>query len=421
MPFVKLGNDLSLYLLCPFLAPLFNLLTLYFLDCFDKKNNTPSKNSSESVPKIKYDSLMLFFLYLSMTFNGIFELFTTSTSKSKDADLNMSISNERNLEIESKSKFSYHNPKMIYVKSILFPIAICAFFDIAGYYIIMLAAFYFEGIYEYIDSEVLIIQMVFLSIISKLILNYQIYMHQKISICFSIIGMIFILSSTILTYKDKFHWDFMILFFSSLSFSIAIVYEKFIMQTKGVSPYKLLFYKGIFGSIINLLYIIIEQWINKDENNVLLSIFDGFKFLLAIPVIICGFSFCLCYVLTNYHFTPCHTGLCDVISSIAGWISLSMETESLKINDNFKITFHICHIIGYIFIGLSVVIYNEIVIFYVCGMEKDTKGFIIQRGSRDTNEAIEAQRINNIDENQEELLQADTPTPDDCDGSYTSN
>ena len=54
-------------------------------------------------------------------------------------------------------------------------------------------------------------------------------------------------------------------------------------------------------------------------------------------------------------------------------------------------------------------------------MEKDTKGFIIQRGTRDTHEAIEAEQINNnIEENQEELVQKDD-TPDDCIGSYTSN
>ena len=53
-------------------------------------------------------------------------------------------------------------------------------------------------------------------------------------------------------------------------------------------------------------------------------------------------------------------------------------------------------------------------------MEKDTKSFIIQRGTRDTHEAIEAEQINNIEENQEELVQKDD-TPDDCIGSYTSN
>lgn len=415
MPFVKLGNDLSIYLLCPFLAPLFNLATLYFLDRFDKKAN-PTSNDSENKHgrEYKFDSLMLFFLYLSMTFNGIFELFTTTTTKSKDAELNMSIVNERNLDTESK--LTCRSPTMIYVKNIIIPIFICALFDVVGYYIIIYTAKY-NNIYEYIDSEVLIIQMVFLSIISKLILNNQIYMHQKVSICFSIIGMIFIFSSTIMAYKTI-YFDVVILFFSSLSFSIAIVYEKYIMQTNGVSPYKLLFYKGIFGSVINIIYIIIFQW--KKESFVLSTIFDGFNFF-AIPVIICGFLFCLCYVFTNYHFTPCHTGLCDVLSSIAGWISLSMEETGVLDINNYPVLFHLCHIIGYIFIGLSVVIYNEIVIFYVCGMEKDTKSFIIQRGTRDTHEAIEAEQINNnIEENQEELVQKDD-TPDDCIGSYTSN
>ena len=134
------------------------------------------------------------------------------------------------------------------------------------------------------------------------------------------------------------------------------------------------------------------------------------------PVILCGFTFSLCYVLTNNHFTPCHTGLCDIISSISGWISLRMEKQNFIINEGCLVTFTFCHTIGYILIALSVVIYNEIFIFYVCGMEKDTKSFIMLRSSKDANEAIEAERLN-IEE--EELVEKKpTLIQDDYIGSY---
>lgn len=91
------------------------------------------------------------------------------------------------------------------------------------------------------------------------------------------------------------------------------------MQTKGVSPYKLLFYKGIFDSLFNLLYIIIKEVIYENKFFAPFDILNRVNILLGLPVILCGFAFSLCYVLTHNHFTPCHTGLCDIISSISGW------------------------------------------------------------------------------------------------------
>ena len=204
MPLVKLGNELSIYLLCPFLAPVFMLLALFFLDYFDKRNDLQQNN--------KYDTLMLFFLYLSMICNGFFEFCSNVKSKSMNVDLNISVSIEHNSEGDLQSALT--NPMVIYLKSVLIPISVCSGFDILGYIIIMITASR-EVMYEYIDSEVLIIQMVFLSIISKAVLNYQIYKHQKVSIFLSLIGMLFIFSSTVFSYS-RVKWTVAFLFFSSI-------------------------------------------------------------------------------------------------------------------------------------------------------------------------------------------------------------
>ena len=56
MPLVKLGNELSIYLLCPFLAPVFMLLALFFLDYFDKSNDSQHNNKTNAFLFIfKYD------------------------------------------------------------------------------------------------------------------------------------------------------------------------------------------------------------------------------------------------------------------------------------------------------------------------------------------------------------------------------
>ena len=114
-----------------------------------------------------------------MICNGFFELCSNVKSKSMNVDLNMSVSIEHNSEGDLQSALT--NPMVIYLKSVLIPISVCSGFDILGYIIIMITASR-EVMYEYIDSEVLIIQMVFLSIISKAVLNYQIYKHQELNI-----------------------------------------------------------------------------------------------------------------------------------------------------------------------------------------------------------------------------------------------
>lgn len=57
------------------------------------------------------------------------------------------------------------------------------------------------------------------------------------------------------------------------------------MQTKGVSPYKLLFYKGIFDSLFNLLYIIIKEVIYENKFFAPFDILNRVNILLGLPVI----------------------------------------------------------------------------------------------------------------------------------------
>ena len=81
-----------------------------------------------------------------------------------------------------------------------------------------------------------------------------------------------------------------------------------------------------------------------------------------------------------------------MISSLSGWYALTLEfskpvgpggrTESQGL-------FPFLPAVGYIIIIMSILIYNEIIIFYVCGMEENTKIMIIKRGDRDASEAIE--------------------------------
>ena len=390
MSLFRVGK-LSWKLLYPILSPFCLMLALLSL---------------EQIQSTKYDGLILLFLYISMIFAGILEIISRSKLVGRVSNV-ISIS-------KNESTITLSNSNWDYITKVVLPIGSCALFDFLGYLVTILLSKEQKNnnetiiilIYGYIDSEVMMIQLFFLGILSYIILNYQIYIHQKISISLSMIGMIFIIISTLITYYDYIAKDkFFLLCLGPIFTSMGIVLEKNIMQNRGVSSYQLLFIKGIFGAIITFAFFFGLCSIDSLG----LTIFrPEFPFLtledIGYPIlsIILMFLFNLFYVQTNYYFTPCHTAVCDTISSLSAWVSLLMnKSNDFKYKQEYFVLFNVFHVIGYILITVSVIIYNEFVIFSFCGMDVNTKEMISQRSIVEALSAIEV-------ENEEEDDNADT-------------
>ena len=395
MSLFRVGK-LSWKLLYPILSPFCLMLALLSL---------------EQIHSTNYDGLILLFLYISMIFAGILEIISRSKLVGRVSNV-ISIS-------KNESTITVSNSNWDYITKVVLPIGSCALFDFLGYLVTILLSKEKENkeqknnnettiilIYGYIDSEVMMIQLFFLGILSYIILNYQIYIHQKISISLSMIGMIFIIISTLITYYEYIAIDkFFLLCLGPIFTSMGIVLEKNIMQNRGVSSYQLLFIKGIFGAIITFAFFFGLCSIDSLG----LTIFrQEFPFLtledIGYPIlsIILMFLFNLFYVQTNYYFTPCHTAVCDTISSLSAWVGLLMETpKDFKYKEEYLVLFNVFHVIGYILITVSVIIYNEFVIFSFCGMDVNTKEMISQRSIVEALSAIEV-------ENEEEDDNADT-------------
>ena len=390
MSLFRVGK-LSWKLLYPILSPFCFMLALL---CLEQMHST------------KYDGLLLLFLYISMIFAGILEIISRSKLVGRVSNV-ISIS-------KNESTIKVSNSNWDYITKVVLPIGSCALFDFLGYLVTILLSKEQKNnnekiiilIYGYIDSEVMMIQLFFLGILSYIILNYQIYIHQKISISLSMIGMIFIIISTLITYYDYIAKDkFFLLCLGPIFTSMGIVLEKNIMQNRGVSSYQLLFIKGIFGAIITFAFFFglcsidsLGLTIFKQKVSFLTLEYIGYPIL----SIILMFLFNLFYVQTNYYFTPCHTAVCDTISSLSAWVGLLMETpKDFKYKEEYFVLFNVFHVIGYILITVSVIIYNEFVIFSFCGMDVNTKEMISQRSIVEALSAIEV-------ENEEEDDNADT-------------
>ena len=209
--------------------------------------------------------------------------------------------------------------------------------------------------------------------------------------------MIFIIISTLITYYEYIAIDkFFLLCLGPIFTSMGIVLEKNIMQNRGVSSYQLLFIKGIFGAIITFAFFFglcsidsLGLTIFRPEFPFLTLEYIGYPIL----SIILMFLFNLFYVQTNYYFTPCHTAVCDTISSISAWLGLLMnKSKDFKYKEEYLVLFNVFHVIGYILITVSVIIYNEFVIFSFCGMDVNTKEMISQRSIMEALSAIEAEK-----------------------------
>ena len=388
MSLFRVGK-LSWKLLYPILSPFCLMLALLSLEQIKS-------------PNYEYDGLILLFLYISMIFAGIVEIISRSKLVGRVSNV-ISIS-------KNESTITLSNSNWDYITKVVLPIGSCALFDFLGYLVTILLSKEQKNnnetiiilIYGYIDTEVMMIQLFVLGILSYIILNYQIYIHQKISISLSMIGMIFIIISTLITYYDYIAKDkFFLLCLGPIFTSMGIVLEKNIMQNRGVSSYQLLFIKGIFGAIITFAFFFGLCSIDSLG----LTIFrPEFPFLtledIGYPIlsIILMFLFNLFYVQTNYYFTPCHTAVCDTISSITAWLSLSKD---FKYKEEYFVLFNVFHVIGYILITVSVIMYNEFVIFSFCGMDVNTKEMISQRSIVEALSAIEV-------ENEEEDDNVDT-------------
>ena len=170
------------------------------------------------------------------------------------------------------------------------------------------------------------------------------------------------------------------------------------MEQKFISPYLLILIEGIFGLIINTFALLIAYYncrgndgdINSfitdsrrfatviEKFNEILPAIKKNKILIVILIFIfTNFFEELFLILTNYYISPSYVCTANSTSSFVIWIMLvsyilatfSDTKENLKI---YLIQLVISGI-GIIIFMIGVLLYNEIIIVHICGMEKNTK------------------------------------------------
>ena len=347
------------YFLIPFLCPIFCISGNFFINKIIEDKGLKNK-----------EFLLAILECLSYTGGGF--LYFISSLREKTAETRDKARNyiERNTSIKliynDSNKIKRSNFK---IGLLLFISSLCvSFFDICEVYSLSKNTF---------EERFYII--FFLPLFSKLILKLNIYNHQILSLCLSFIGLILIFLPTALIITENDIIINILFFIASIGFSLYLILIKYLTHTYFMSPYLCLLFIGSISSVITFIYFVIYYLIFFNDKS---FIFDSFNFsevesgklfpIFIILVYIFGAILQTLSFLVIYYFTPTLLIITDFITPLLLWIiNIFIEGEK-KIN----LIFLSC---GYFITIFASLIYNEIIIFNFCNLNKHTKKILEEK------------------------------------------
>ena len=246
-----------------------------------------------------------------------------------------------------------------------------------------------------------VINIIAIYILSILILHSPFYRHHYFSL---FINLIFLIALVVIDQIKIFGDDeckIQILYtilrlLNTIFYSFEDVYGKVLLSIESISPYLLLFYRGIIVGIITLVFSIVFIFIDiPDENSENSVVFTRFwkiyenklGILHVIGVALINFFFNLHIYFIIDKFSPTHYAVATMFDSF-GSLIISIFYGNIEISE-FFLRLGLCLVL--IFAGL---IYNEIIILNFCGLQKFTKLFMEKEARAD----IIKTRFNSIGE-----------------------
>ena len=237
----------------------------------------------------------------------------------------------------------------------------------------------------HIQVDVKNIQIVFSGILSIFILKTRFETHQGVSIGIIMLGLFIvnILNTTELKNEDNILIGLGIIANFFLS-SLLEVLEKFLMEAHFISPFKLKFFEGIVGlgiciipAIIALVGIDYKKL--KGEGTITsLSLFIVLYFLSELGTNSLN-------ILTNFYYSPTQRSLTDALSSFLWNTFSSIFILDKEHADYFELQV-IGIALGYPISFIGALIYNELIIIHLCGMDKGTKKEMLRRSDIESKE-----------------------------------
>ena len=188
-------------------------------------------------------------------------------------------------------------------------------------------------------------------------------------------------------------------FISGILNTLLIVIIKYLTEKYYISPLKISLNFGIIAIFFNCIGFIIYSLIKYHDfsyfndcfnysqklNKILISIYYILTFIFATILQ-------LLTLLAIYYFSPTLIMVTDIISPFLFWITLTIRSGKVTTEVYFNP-------IGYVIVLFSSFIYNEIIIFNFCDLNKNTKKFVNKRLNL---ELEELQREDSLLENEKD-------------------
>ena len=280
-------------------------------------------------------------------------------------------------------------------KKIIISMFLCGFFDFIGVFLTYLIKNNDnknndngteKSNSQHIFSLMRITEFFFVILLYYCVLKKKIRYHQYISLCFIIVGLIFVF----LKGFDNMDGLIVILCIAgNFSYSCLEMVYNWLMESKFVSSYELVAISGFFGCIVGTIFSIIfsiynEEWdlIHQKINYIedISKIFSSKNTMFEVG---CYVFFSLCYntfhFLMNKHLSPTHRIISDSVSSIMTFI-INVIVKNNEKSIGLYITLQI---IGHILIIFGILVYNELMIIHRCGMDENTNKEIQGRATKE--------------------------------------
>ena len=349
---------LNKYYLILFVAPVFCMLTNYFIYKIIDPELKIVKNG--------YVFNMLI-AELFQTFAGLFyfiSYFKKNPNKGKESDNKL---NRKNV-----IRYIYNETitidKKIYI---LFLIILSTF--------LITERFILTYIYNNKKIESRTYYIILIPLFSKLLLKENLYKHQYLSLAISIIGWIIINIPICLKMKTNDIFPNFLNLIKGATYPLSLVIIKYLSDRYYIPPLKTSLVFGLMSTILTLLGFIIYSLIQYHD----LRFFNAFDFskvdnkieiaFFFVLVFIFGTALYLLNLLILFYFSPIFLLITEIISPFLLWIVKAIEN-----NKNSQLEL-VLYPIGYFIASFSSLVCNEIIIFNFCGLSKNTKIFVNER------------------------------------------
>ena len=239
-------------------------------------------------------------------------------------------------------------------------------------------------------NAISVINIITIYILSYFILHSSFHRHHKISLIINLIFIIvLVIMDQIKIFKED-DWNIQIFYtlmrlLTMIIFSFENIYGKILFSIESISPYILLFYRGIMVGIITLLFSIIFIFVDiPDENGEGSIVFTRFwkvyenklniLYTIGISLVNFIYNFHIFFIIDK--FSPSHYAMATILESFSSLLIsiIKGDVETPEFSSKF---------IFYLLLIFNGLIYNEIIILNFCGLQRCTKLFLEKQSNID--------------------------------------